>query len=349
MKKLITCLFLTLLANFTFCQEKLDSLHKVISSELGSKVSTIQNQIDSHKEVNQEISEQNKELKQQINDISKQLPEFKDQLRKEMKSQMGTLSRSLNTHKAKLAILKDSLNTLRGQLDSNLVNTNSYLHQIDNGLSTTNNELKVVKAVGEKSDKATHDYLNYLLAAICVVLVLVIVVYWLVQRKHGNLKNQLGDAKIQLQEQINTANADFAEKLAEILSQITEMLKGKGADSAGSPPDNQRLILDFAQHIASMENNIWHLPESDRVRKRIDRAIKRRRATFMSLGYEMPNLMGTEVSDNQNIEIKNRAEDSTLPVGKLFICRVAKPLVLFEGKPISGQRPIVDVKENTEN
>ena len=347
MKKLITCLFLTLMANFTFCQEKLDSLHQVISSELGSKVSTIQNQIDSYKEVNQEISEQNKELKQQINDISRQLPEFKDQLRKEMKSQMGTLSRSLNTHKAKLAILKDSINTLRGQLDSNLVNTNSHLNQIDNGLSTTKNELETVKAIGEKSDKATHEYLTYLLAAICAVLLLVIVAYWLTHREHGNVKNELGDAKLQLQEQISTANADFAEKLAVTLRDLSK--NDTGSASAGSPADNKGLILDFAQQIASMENNIWHLPEKDRVRKRIEKATKKMRDSFKSLGYEMPQLMGTEVSDNQIIEIKNRAEDSTIPIGKVIICRVAKPLVLFEGKPISGQRPIVDVKENTEN
>ena len=78
---------------------------------------------------------------------------------------------------------------------------------------------------------------------------------------------------------------------------------GEAGETSESPEDNQGLILDFAQQIASMENNIWHLPEGDGVKKRIERAIKKMRATFKSLGYDMPKLLGTEVSDNQILEI----------------------------------------------
>jgi hypothetical protein len=63
----------------------------------------------------------------------------------------------------------------------------------------------------------------------------------------------------------------------------------------------------------------------------------------------MPRLLGTEVSDNQIIEIRNREEDTSIPVGKVIICRVVKPQVLFKGKMISGVRAIVDIKENTAN
>ena len=70
------------------------------------------------------------------------------------------------------------------------------------------------------------------------------------------------------------------------------------------------------------------------------------RDTFMSLGYEMPKLLGTEVSDNQTIEIKHRSEDSTIPAGTRIVTKIVKPLILFNGKMV--QRPIVDIKENAE-
>ena len=54
----------------------------------------------------------------------------------------------------------------------------------------------------------------------------------------------------------------------------------------------------------------------------------------MSLGYEMPNLLGTEVSDNQTIVIKHRSEDSTIPVGTRIITKIVKPLILFNGKMV---------------
>ena len=153
--------------------------------------------------------------------------------------------------------------------------------------------------------------------------------------------------KTHLEEQINTANADFAEKLLEAMNKLPK--PGEAGDASQNPEDIQGLILDFAQQIASMENNIWHLPEGDGVRKRIERATKKMRDTFKSLGYDMPKLLGTEVSDNQNIVIKNRKEDLSIPAGKVIIRKIIKPQVLFNNKMIPGVELIVDVIQNTEN
>ena len=219
----------------------------------------------------------------------------------------------------------------------------SEVDGLSSSLTATNEQLDVVKENGDLNNKTTHEYLMYLMAAICVLLLLVMVVYWLTHKKHGSVSSDLVDAKADLKAQINTANADFVEKLAKTLSELPK--PAEGGDKPG-PADNQGLILDFAQQIASMENNIWHLPENDKVRKRIEKATKKMRETFMSLGYEMPKLMGTEVSDNQIIEIKERNEDSSIPVGQLIISSVKKPLILFNDKMV--QKPVVDISENTE-
>ena len=187
-----------------------------------------------------------------------------------------------------------------------------------------------------------QERLTYLFAAIALIILLLLVLYWISGKRNNNVRCELNNAKAGLEAQINNANAEFAEKLERSLSELSNTTK----DGASNLQDNQGLILDFAQQIASMENNIWHLPDDDRVRKRIERATKKMRDTFMSLGYEMPKLLGTEVTDNQTIEIKNRSEDSTIPVGSRIITKIVKPLILFNGKMI--QKPTVDIKENSE-
>jgi hypothetical protein len=350
MEKLITLITLALTVGVACAQSNLDSLHTVINNELKQTTTGLENQIQSVSTDLSALSSSKTQQQEELNTLRDETDQFntslstlKEGLTKELNEEVRSLKSTISKE---TKALHDTITSLRAKISDRLKMIGSEVDELSTTLSTTNNQLGAVKDAGEQNDKSTHEQLTYILAAISILLLLVIVVYWLTHKKHENVRSEIGDAKADLEEQINTANADFAEKLLEAINKLPK--PEEGGDSAPSPLDNQGLILDFAQQIASMENNIWHLPEDDRVRKRIERATKKMRETFMSLGYEMPKLMGTEVSDNQIIEIKNRAEDSSLPAGKVIICRVAKPLVLFEGKMITGQRPIVDVKENTE-
>jgi hypothetical protein len=104
----------------------------------------------------------------------------------------------------------------------------------------------------------------------------------------------------------------------------------------------------MAKQVVFLENNIWKLPEDERMRKRVERSTSKIRATFESLGYEMPKLLGTEIFENQQIDVDNeKEEDPSVPLGKEIICFVNKAQILFEGKTIS--RPSVKVKINPEN
>ena len=268
------------------------------------------------------------------------------QLSNLMEKEVSTLSSLIKAQNKEMAKLNGSIVTLKEQLDGNLTKMNSQLDSLDSGLGDANKQLETTQQSSELARQDIKDNVLYLLGAICIILILIIVVYWLTHKKHTTAQNEIADAKTHLEEQINTANADFAEKLLEAMNKLPK--PGEAGDTSQNPEDNQGLILDFAQQIASMENNIWHLPEGDGVRKRIERATKRMRETFLSLGYDMPELLGTEVSENQIIGIRKRKEDTSIAPGKNMIIRVVKPLVLFNGKPISGQ-PSVDILENTEN
>jgi hypothetical protein len=264
-----------------------------------------------------------------------------------VEEEVSALSSLIKAQNKEMAKLNGSIVSLKDQLDGNLTKMNSQLDSLDSGLGDANKQLETTQQSSELARQDIKDNVLYLLGAICIILILIIVVYWLTHKKHTTAQNEIADAKTHLEEQINTANADFAEKLLEAMNKLPK--PGEAGDASQNPEDNQGLILDFAQQIASMENNIWHLPEGDGVRKRIERATKKMRATFKSLGYDMPKLLGTEVSENQIIEIKNRKEDLSIPAGKVIISKIIKPQVLYNNKMIPGVRLVVDVIENLEN
>lgn len=354
MKKLLIFITLALTAISTYAQTntKLDSLHTVINSEVYQTTRGLEEQITL---INTELKankEQQKQALKSLEDSAKStigdsLGGVRTQLSNLVEEEVSALSSLIKAQNKEMAKLNGSIVSLKDQLDGNLTKMNSQLDSLDSGLGDANKQLETTQQSSELARQDIKDNVLYLLGAICIILILIIVVYWLTHKKHTTAQNEIADAKTHLEEQINTANADFAEKLLEAMNKLPK--PGEAGDTSKNPEDNHGLILDFAQQIATMENNIWHLPEDDRVRKRIGRATIRMRETFKSLGYDMPKLLGTEVSDNQIIEIRNRKEDTSIAPGKVVIIRVVKPLVLFNGKPISGQRPIVDVKENIEN
>ena len=338
MKKVITLLAAILIVSSVQGQIATDSLVEVFQNQLNDAWSLRNQKFDSiRKQWNQSLLEKDKEietLRNQNSSIIEELKKVNEKLGWQY-TRSKDIEAALNKYNIELSAIKDSTKQIRDSVFDNL-------GTLQNSLSETSNEIENVQTKSDKSNKLMQERLTYLFAAIALIILLLLVLYWISGKRNNNVRSELNNAKAGLEAQINNANAEFAEKLERSLSELSNTTK----DGASNLQDNQGLILDFAQQIASMENNIWHLPDDDRVRKRIERATKKMRDTFMSLGYEMPKLLGTEVTDNQIIEIKHSSEDSTIPAGKSIITKIVKPLILFNGNMV--QRPVVDVKINTE-
>lgn len=338
MKKIVTLLMIIFIVNNVNGQSEIDSLQNVFQVKLNEELSLRDQNLDSIQNYLSQLildrDNQLNELRNEMSNISKELKQLNEKLGWQY-SKSKSIESALNSYNIQLSAIEDSTKQIRDRVFDNI-------GTLQNSLSETSDEIEDVQMKSEKSNKAMQERLTYLFVAIALIILLLIAVYWINGKRNNNVRSELGNAKAGLEAQINNANADFAEKLERTLRELSHAAE----DGVSSPQDNQGLILDFAQQIASMENNIWHLPEDDKVRKRIERATKKMRDTFMSLGYEMPKLLGTEVSDNQTIEIKNISEDSTIPAGKSIITKIVKPLILFNGKMV--QRPIVDIKENSE-
>ena len=338
MKKIVTLLMIIFIVNNVNGQSEIDTSQIVFQVKLNEELSLRDQNLESFQDtLSQLISDRDNELKElriEMSNITKELKQLNEKLGWQY-SKSKSIESALNSYNIQLSAIEDSTKQIRDRVFDNI-------GTLQNSLNETSDEIEDVQMKSEKSNKAMQERLTYLFVAIALIILLLIAVYWINGKRNNNVRSELGNAKAGLEAQINNANADFAEKLERTLRELSHA----GEDGVSNPQDNQGLILDFAQQIASMENNIWHLPEDDRVRKRIERATKKMRDTFMSLGYEMPKLLGTEVSDNQTIEIKHRSEDSTIPAGKSIITKIVKPLILFNGKMV--QRPIVDIKENSE-
>jgi len=338
MKKIVTLLMIIFIVSNVNGQSEIDSLQKVFQVKLNEELSLRDQNLDSIQNyLSQLISGGDNELKElriEMSNITKELKQLNEKLGWQY-SKSKSIESALNSYNIQLSAIKDSTKQIRDSVFDNI-------STLQNNLSETSDEIEDVQMKSAKSNKSMQERLTYLFVAITLIILLLIAVYWINGKRNNNVRSELGDAKAGLEAQINNANADFAEKLERTLKELSHA----GEDGVSNPQDNQGLILDFAQQIASMENNIWHLPEDDKVRKRIERATKKMRDTFMSLGYEMPNLLGTEVSDNQNIVIKNISEDSTIPTGTRIITKIVKPLLLFNREPV--QTPTVDIKQNTE-
>jgi hypothetical protein len=338
MKKLITLLMIIFIVNNVNGQSEIDSLLKEFQAKFNEELSLRNQHLDSLQNyLSQLILDRDNEIKElriETSNITEELKQVNVKLGWQY-SKSENIESALNSYNIKLSVLKDSSKQIRDSVFYNI-------GMLQNNLNLTSNEIEDVQMKSEMSNKAMQERLTYLFAAIALIILLLIAMYRISGKRNNNVRSELRNAKAGLEAQINNANADFAEKLERTLNDLWR----SGKDGVPSPQDKQGLILDFAQQIASMENNIWHLPEDDRVRKRIERATKKMRDTFMSLGYEMPKLLGTEVSDNQTIVIKNISEDSTIPAGTRVITKIVKPSILFNSKMV--QIPTVDIKQNTE-
>ena len=269
MKKIVTLLMIIFIVSNVNGQSEIDSLQKVFQVKLNEELSLRDQNLDSIQNyLSQLISGGDNELKElriEMSNMTKELKQLNEKLGWQY-SKSKSIESALNSYNIQLSAIKDSTKQIRDSVFDNI-------STLQNNLSETSDEIEDVQMKSAKSNKSMQERLTYLFVAITLIILLLIAVYWINGKRNNNVRSELGDAKAGLEAQINNANADFAEKLERTLKELSHA----GEDGVSNPQDNQGLILDFAQQIASMENNIWHLPEDDRVRKRIERATKKMR------------------------------------------------------------------------
>lgn len=340
MKKILLCLTISLVISNLYGQGVTDSLKILKDNSVRESDFETERYMDSIEQ----------DLRLLISDNHRVMDTLHGEFLK-LKEHLGQLSEILALLELKSESNKSTIISVDNELsalnDNTLIIKNEVFSSLDTvltELNSTRSKVEVVRSNSETGIKKTTQRLTYLFTIVGCAVFLFIVLYLLNRKKNNDVSGDLNTAVVDLELKINYAMVGFAENLEKTLSKLLDSRRIENA--VEGPQDNRILIFDFAQQIANLENNIWTLPEGDRVRKRVERATKKMRDTCMSLGYEIPELLGSEVTENQIIEIKSRTENPDLNPGQIVIVRVLKPLILYNGK--MEQRPIVDVQEKLE-
>ena len=226
------------------------------------------------------------------------------------------------------------------------------------GSSIKKTETKIIKTEGrEKSLIGDTSNVNYWTSVFSAVLFFVLTLFlFLVLRLQAKSINENFEKIVtrfneqtieydnklrQLQDQIRQQSLSNTQNLVLTMEKIGTFINSQPVIS--EEPDHS-LVIEFAKHLASIENNLFYMDQDDRDVKRISRAVQRLHDLLKSKEYIITPLLGQDYKEGWIIEIDRYERDESLPQGKQIIFNIVKPEILYKG--IQIQRAKIDVKYN---
>lgn len=194
----------------------------------------------------------------------------------------------------------------------------------------------------EELDASNKKFVSFFIITALITILIIIFLLYLVKRLitlNALLNNLEDENKIQ-RDQIVQLISISGENLALAIEKIETW------NSKKTPTDHS-MVIEFAKHITTIENNMSRMDVNDRGLIRIKRAIDNIYNSLKIMNYEIIPLIGTELSEGQIIEIDIRTPDESVEMGKKIIFNVIKAEILYEG--IQIQRAKVDIKYNPNN
>ena len=232
----------------------------------------------------------------------------------------------------KLANKIDSINFNVTNNSTKLANNNENINSI---ISTLNDQDVNIQTTSGKVEKNNHYILLILVLAI-LLLVACLFIYIQSSKNKTSILNT--NEKV---EKIKKLDKD----LKNILENHTKILEV--SNETNSKDETLKFLKIVVDEIMTMENNIYQMTEDEknsRGLKRIIRAIRNLRNNYRTMGYDIPQLLGTEWKEGDVIEIVSELPDENIEKGKRIITRIVTPRIDFKGEMI--QRAKVELKSN---
>ena len=245
--------------------------------------------------------------------------------------------------KADLNKVIEIVETLNLNLSKNIEKQNKMISKNSDNLNAFNSEFSSIQdsIISQKYSimsntsglEKNNQYAMTSLTLGLLLLIICLIIYFLVSRNKSEISETQNEVK-------QVYNLDT--EIKNLIEKQTGLLKSfnKG-DSNDNSTDQVKMVAD---EIVTMENNIYHMDPKTRGLKKIKRAIKNLRNNFLVIGYDIPILLGNELSEGDKIEIIAELPDENIEKGKRIITRIVKPRIDFNGKMI--QRAKVEIKYN---
>ena len=222
----------------------------------------------------------------------------------------------------KLANKIDSINFNVTNNSTKLANNNENINRI---ISTLNDQDVNIQTTSGKVEKNNHYILLILVLAI-LLLVACLFIYIQSSKNKTSILNT--NEKV---EKIKKLDKD----LKNILENHTKILEV--SNETNSKDETLKFLKIVVDEIMTMENNIYQMTEdqkNSRGLKRIIRAIRNLRNNYKTMGYDIPQLLGTEWKEGDVIEIVSELPDENIEKGKRIITRIVTPRIDFKGEMI---------------
>ena len=325
MKKIILIPML-IFSLFLFSQES-DTKNENIRLE--TKIELLQQEIDVIKQT-LNIKTDNNRLKLEIDSLNT----IYQQIINNIKSNIN--------EKADILILERIEKKLVNKIDSINFNVTNNSFKLDNNneninsiISTLNDQNINIQTTSGKVEKNNHYILLILVLAILLLMACLFIYIQSSKNKTSILNTNEKVEKIQ----------KLDKDLKNILENHTKILEV--SNETNSKDETLKFLKIVVDEIMTMENNIYQMTEDEknsRGLKRIIRAIRNLRNNYKTMGYDIPQLLGTEWKEGDVIEIVSELPDENIEKGKRIITRIVTPRIDFKGEMI--QRAKVELKSN---
>ncbi len=307
MKKLLFILFLGIL-----------SLNTTVMADLfgnsSEKIEALNHRVDS--------------LNSMISSLKKEMGN-KDLRIADLENTVSTLEKNNQELQAKVTEIGNTVNASIAQLNE----------QLDTKIKTTE--------AGVETNKKAADSIKTLLSIVITGLVLVLSLAAIL---YGVLRKRIGKGTSEI-ESIRSENKKLEEQTVQLDNRLAELLErqlktDQNLQNISQKPEDapdHSLAISVANEMARIEQNLSFMdPKTKGVSQLRNRAVAIA-ASLKDKGYEIPNLIGVEYKEGDNMEVVME-EDDTIEPDKMIIRRVNRPCVLYKGKMIQCAKVVVAYK-----
>jgi uncharacterized protein YoxC len=238
--------------------------------------------------------------------------------------------------------LVDQINALNGLITTNVEGLKIETAELENRTSSLTQDLTSARndvSNLEESSTRNSESINsvtatlsqnqqYILMAALSFLVLVMLTYLILNRKHNKANKEL----LEEQKKIFEKQIEDSQQLADWLSTLTTESFTKDGTSAETDHSFAKRVAD---EIIRITTNLSHMDSAIRGFKQLSASVRKLEQSLNSNGYEIENLLNKPYDNGMNLQA-NFVIDENLNAGESIITRIIKPQINYNGKLIQA-------------
>ena len=258
-----------------------------------------------------------------------------------LKTELGNKDVRIHNLETIVKGLQSEKDNLQKEVSETKSSINTAITQLNNQLG---NKIETAEASIETNKKATDSsikrILSILVSGLAVLLAIAGFIYWVLRKRIGKGSDDIKTIKDE-NKKLEEQSVVLDTKLAELLERQLKTDQNLQSISLSSIAEaDHTLALSVANEMSRIEQNLSFMdPKTKGVSQLRNRAAAIA-ATLKDKGYEIPNLIGSEYKEGDNMDVVME-EDEDLEPGKMIIRRVNRPCVLFKGKMIQCAKAVV--------